>query len=218
MFLSPQYKVLPPPALSTYLQLSISLLSNFPTNFVLGSPRTQGASTKMTKPTATWNKDDSDSDSDDGPSTRVTVVDKFTTTPFQPPPPKIDDKTIKRLQNLKSAPHLTSIISTTRSNSALFPHLVHYLFTIMTTWPSSRDQILNIVLAAAGGGLFRELYRELVRQSPLGKEEKSDRLLGILTAFFIFVFHSLIPMFQMHQTPHTGLQYSSCVICIHRLY
>jgi ubiquitin-protein ligase E3 C len=41
---------------SSTIQLSASLLSNFPTNFVLGSPRTQGASTKMTKPTATWKK------------------------------------------------------------------------------------------------------------------------------------------------------------------
>ena len=79
----PEYKGLPPPALSTYLQLSAFSLSNFPTNFVLGSPRTQGASTKMTKPTATWKKD-SNSDSDDGFSTRVTVVDKFTTTPLTP--------------------------------------------------------------------------------------------------------------------------------------
>ena len=48
----------------------------------------------------------------------------------------------------------------------------------MTTWPSSREQIFNIVLATTGGGLVREVYRELVRQSPLGKEEKSERLFG----------------------------------------
>jgi ubiquitin-protein ligase E3 C len=195
MFLSPQYKVLPPPALSTYLQLSASLLSNFRTNFVLGSPRTQGASTKMTKPTATWKKDDSDSDSDDGPSTRVTVVDKFTTTPFLPPPPKIDDKTIKHLQNLKSALHLTSILLPDPT-PLFFPTLCHLLR-------------VTIIILAAGGELVRELYRELVRQSPLGKEEKSDRLLGILTACFISCSTHLIPMFQMHQTLHTGLQYSS---------
>ena len=45
--------------------------------------------------------------------------------------------------------------------------------------------------------MVRELYRELARQSPLGKEEKSDRLLGILTAHFISCSTHLIPMFQM---------------------
>jgi ubiquitin-protein ligase E3 C len=115
------------------------------------------------------------SDDDDEHSTRVKVVSKFSITQ---PPPQIDDKTLKRFQNVIAAPHLASIISATRSNRTLFPHLVQYLFTLMTTWPSSREQILNIVLATTGGGLVREVYRELVRQSPLGKEENSERLLG----------------------------------------
>ena len=185
MFLSPQYKVLPPPALSTYLQLSISLFNDLPTNFVLGSPKSQEvSSTTPTKPKTRQSKDSYDSDSDDGPSTSIRVVANFSTTPSSLPPlPKIDDKTIKRFQNLIAAPHLTSIISSTRSNAALFPHLVQYFFTLITTWPSSQEQILNIVLATTGGGLVRELYRELVRRSPLGKEESSERLLGKLRLY-----------------------------------
>lgn len=171
LFLSPQYKALPPPALSTYLRLSIFLFNEFPTNFVPASLKSQGAA-RMTK-----GKDGDQSDSDDVPSTRVKVVAKFSTAP---PLPQIDDKTMKRFQNVIAAPHLTSIISATRSNPVLFPHLVQYLFTLMTTWPSSREQILNIVLATTGGGLVREVYRELVRGSPLGKEENSERLLGKL--------------------------------------
>ena len=166
LFLSPQYKALPPPALSTYLRLSISLFNEFPTDFVSASSR----AAKKTK-----RVDNYQSDSDDVSSTRVKVVANFST---PPPVPQVDDKTVKRFQNVIAAPHLTSIISATRSKPSLFPHLVHYLFTLMTTWPSSREQILNIVLATTGGGLVREVYRELVRQSPLGKEEKSERLLG----------------------------------------
>ena len=67
------------------------------------------------------------------------VVDKCTS-PFLPPPPKIDDKTIKRLQNVKSAPHNSTSYIYYLFYPIYFPHLVHYLFTIMTTWPSSRDQ------------------------------------------------------------------------------
>ena len=175
MFLSPQYKVLPSPALSTYLRLWISLFNHLPTNFVPGSSKSQGT-TKTTKRKATWNKDNYESDD----SIRVTVVDKFSTAPLLQPLPEIDDKTIKRFQNVIAAPHLTSIISATRSKPALFPYLIQYLFTLMATWPSSGEQILNIVLATTGGGLVRELYRELVRRSPLGKEENSERLLGKL--------------------------------------
>ena len=179
MFLSPQYKALPPPALSTYLRLSISLFIHFPTNFVPGPSKSHGA-TKTTKRKATGNKDSSESDSNDGPSTRVIVVDEFSTPPLMQSLPQIDDKTIKRFQNIVAAPHLTSIISATRSNPTLFPHLVQYLSTLMFTWPSWREHILNIVLATTGGGLVRELYRELVRQSPLGKDENSEWLLGKL--------------------------------------
>jgi ubiquitin-protein ligase E3 C len=171
LFLSPQYKALPPPALSTYLRLSISLFNEFPTNFASASSKA-----KMRKRTDSYQ-----SDSDEGPSTRVKVVSKFSTAA---PPPQIDDKTMKRFQNVIAAPHLTSIISATRSNAALFPHLIQYLFTLMTTWPSSREQMLNIVLATTGGGLVREVYRELVRKSPLGKEENSERLLGKLRILF----------------------------------
>ena len=183
MFLAPQYKALPPPALSTYLKLSTSLFNNFPANFVLDSSKSQRpSSTNMTKPKASWDKDSYNSDSDDGP--RVTVVANFPTAPPLPLP-EIDNKTIKRFQNLVAAPHLASLISSTRSNPTLFPHLIQYLFALITTWPSSRDQILNIVLATTGGGLVRELYRELVRRSPLGKEENSERLLGKFISYFI---------------------------------
>ena len=166
LFLSPQYKALPPPALSTYLRLSISLFNEFPTNFVPASSRAAMKTKRV---------DNYQSDSDEMSSTHVKVVSQFST---PPPVPQVDDKTVKRFQNVIAAPHLTSIISATRSKPSLLPHLVHYLFTLMTTWPSSREQILNIVLATTGGGLVREVYRELVRQSPLGKEEKSERLLG----------------------------------------
>ena len=176
--LSPHCKTLSPAALSTYLRLFIFLFNEFPTNFVSTSSRAMKAKKRM---------DSYQSDSDDSPSIRVKVVAKFSTAS---PLPQIDDKTMKRFQSVIAAPHLTSIISATRSNSTLFPLLVQYLFTLITTWPSSREQILNIVLATTGGGLAREVYRELVRRSPLGKEEKSEQLLGKLWGFCYFIFCS----------------------------
>ena len=73
---------------------------------------------------------------------------------------------MKRFQNVIVPPHLTSIISATRSSRALFPQ---YLFTLMTTWPSMRERIF---LATTGGGLVREVYQELVRQSPVRQGRK----------------------------------------------
>jgi hypothetical protein len=132
------------------------------------------------------------------PPTRVTthksLINVLTTSPFLPPPPKIDDKTIKRLQNVKSAPHklhtlhLLSLLPDLFSPPCALSFYYHDHLAIFS-WP--------VVLAAAGGGLVRELYRELVRQSPLGKEEKFDWLLGMLTACFISCSTHLIPMFQM---------------------
>ena len=198
MVLSPQYKALPPPAMTTYLRLSISLFNDFPTDFPLALSGSQpSSSTKTTKLRASWQKDSFDSDSDDEPSASVPVA-----APRQPLP-KIDNKTIKRFQNLIAAPHLTSIISSTRSNPSLFPHLIQYLFALVTTWPSWHDHILHIVLATTSGGLVRELYRELVRSSLIGKEEHSERLLGELILYPILpiVSFSAIPISRPSKRP-----------------
>jgi len=83
--------------------------------------------------------------------------------------------------------------------------LVSYLFALATTWPSSQDEILNAVLASTGGGLVRGLYHDLVRQSPLGKEENSGNLFGKSGPFFPSPILRLIifkdPMSASHWPP-----------------
>jgi hypothetical protein len=58
------------------------------------------------------------------------------------PPLKIDDKTIKRAELDRVEEIMDVRCGVDLRFCRRFPHLVHYLFTIMTTWPSSRDQIL----------------------------------------------------------------------------
>jgi ubiquitin-protein ligase E3 C len=154
MFISPRYKLLPSPAFSTYLQLSTSLFNDIPLSVFKRPPM------KAKKSNKAWGREGSDSDSD-----HIT-------------PPTVDDKTLKRLQNLVATRHLASLISNTQSKSSLFPHVVTYLFALASTWPSSQDEIFNAILASTSGGLVRQLYHDLVRQSPLGKEEDSGNVFG----------------------------------------
>jgi len=170
MFISPRYKLLPPPAFSTYLQLSTSLFNNIPLSVFKHHP------TKAKKYNKPRGRQGSDSDSDHG--IQVSVVSNLRSMPTPSPPPTVDDKTMKRLHNLVAAPHLLSLIPMTQSKPSLFPLVVSYLFALTATWPSSQDEILNAVLASTSGGLVRELYHDLVRQSPLGKEENSGNLFG----------------------------------------
>ena len=63
------------------------------------------------------------------PPTRVTVVERYTTSPFLPPLPKINDKTVNTYRiSICSTPYIHYLFYPIH-----FPHLVHYLFTIMTT-------------------------------------------------------------------------------------
>ncbi|KAF8148075.1 hypothetical protein B0H34DRAFT_803194 [Crassisporium funariophilum] len=178
VFMSPHYKVLPAPAFATYLHLSVALLNTFPISTLEPAASGSGSSAKPATQESLWARGDGyDSDSSNGPSTRVTVVSDFSAAPPIFPPPKIDGKTLKRLQKLTSAPHITALIASARSHTALFPSLVAYLFALTAAWPGSRDRILNVVVATTGGGLVRELYRDLVRRSPLGKDENSGNVM-----------------------------------------
>jgi len=99
------------------------------------------------------------------------VVQVITASAFHPPPvspPKVDDKTIKR----QNTPNTSSVIYTAIPNRTVLPQLILYLFPITMAWSSSRGQVLDAVLAS----IAREIYREFVCRSPLGKTESSGVL------------------------------------------
>lgn len=183
MFLSPHYKLLSPTSFETYLELSIGLFNALPPPLfeVKEGGKKGGKASKQHPTTSAWNRDGYNSDGSDGPSTRVSVVATFDVVP-PPSIPKIDNKTLARLFNVISAQHLGILISTTQSKPSLFPHLINYLFALVTAWASSSGQILNIVLASTGGALVREIYRNLVRRSPLGQEENSGSIMDAANA------------------------------------
>ncbi|KIM38451.1 hypothetical protein M413DRAFT_447711 [Hebeloma cylindrosporum] len=171
MFISPRYKLLPPPAFTTYLQLSTLLINGIPLS-VFKPPSSKGKKAPVHK------EPDSDSDYD----TKVSVVSEFVAMSTPSPPLVVDDRTKKRLQNIIAPAHLASLISITQSKPSLFPHVISYLFALTATWSSSQDEILNAVLASTSGGLVRELYRDLVRRSPLGVEANSGNVFDPVNA------------------------------------
>ena len=181
MFTSPQYSRLSAPAFVTYLSLSASLFDSFPSAIFKPKPIKNKAASKTRERITDWEHEDSDADSTH--ETRVSIVPSFFQ-PTPPPPPSIDPKTLKRLEKIITQQHLSSLISTTQFKSALFLPLVSYLFSLGRAWPEKdQEKIFNVVLANTGGGLVRELYRNVVRTSILGREENSGRVMGAYSSF-----------------------------------
>ncbi len=176
MFTSPQYSRLSAPAFVTYLSLSASLFDSIPSAIFKPKSIKNKAASKTRERVTDWEHEDSDADSTH--ETRVSIVPSF----FQPiplPAPIIDPKTLKRLEKLITQQHLSSLISTTQFKSVLFLPLVSYLFSLGRAWPENdQEKIFNVILANTGGGLVRELYRNVVRTSILGKEENSGSVMG----------------------------------------
>ena len=120
MFISPRYKLLPPPAFTKYLQLSTFLISGMRLS-VFKPPVTKG---KKSNKDPVYKEPDSDSD----PETKVSVVSEFVA--ISNLPLVVEDKTTKRLQNIVATPHLASMM---QSKPSLFPHVISYLFALTAT-------------------------------------------------------------------------------------
>ena len=176
MFIAPHYSKLGGRSLPIYLRFLAATLNALPVS-VFDSPREH-------IPKVAHFEYHSDSD-DDEPSPRVSLVSSF----INPPPlPKLDAKTLTRLNKIVAPTHIDSLITSTRSNPDARKELVAFFLALTAVWPSSREQILATVLALTGGGLVREIYRDSVRRSPLGKEENSSALLG--TSPYVFKIQS----------------------------
>jgi ubiquitin-protein ligase E3 C len=123
-------------------------------------------------PNSSW-ADDSDSESQEP---QVTVVTSFSQVPRLPP---LDARTQKRLQTLPSPTHLNALLKAAQHDRGALPDLVAWLVSLWTIWPTRRDKILSTLLLYGGGGLVREIWRDYVRSSPLGKEENMSSLMGL---------------------------------------
>ena len=113
--------------------------------------------------------DEGDSDDD---AIHVEVVSAFATSSV----PKLDAKTLKRLQNLPSPAHISALLGfySSRDKAGLFT----LCSSICQAWPARQDKVLATIAGHTGGGFVRELYREHVRSSPLGTDVNASALTG----------------------------------------
>ncbi|KAL8279265.1 hypothetical protein RQP46_008302 [Phenoliferia psychrophenolica] len=92
------------------------------------------------------------------------------------PLPTVDPRTLAFLRSLPSPPHLSALLTlSTRFSSTTRPSLAAFLVSLLSTFPSARDEVLNTIMYGSGtsvergGGLLREIWRGFVRAGPLGK-------------------------------------------------
>ncbi|KAG2030504.1 hypothetical protein BDR03DRAFT_1034984 [Suillus americanus] len=119
-------------------------------------------------PAMSW-ADDGDSESE---QPQVVVVTSFAPTPRLPP---LDARTQKCLQTLLSPSHLNALLKAAQHDCGALPDLVSWLVDLYTI---PGRTILSTLLLYGGGGLVREIYRDYVRNSPLGEDENMSSLMG----------------------------------------
>ncbi len=153
-FYPSRYPVLNQQAFETYLELINNVLSRLP----VGCLEPKIASKQEDK----W-IGDSDSDDDH----RIA--------PHAPLPP-LDPKTAVRVRILHSALHLQSLMTASARLPSLWKSVIKYLVNLCTVWPSKRDSILTTLSANDGTMVIKQLWRETVRSSPLGKSDNPQDL------------------------------------------
>ncbi|KAI0074242.1 HECT-domain-containing protein [Panus rudis PR-1116 ss-1] len=165
-FAPPRYDKLEPAALKSYLQLTTAIMNSLPVH-ALDPPAPKATS-------SAWQGDpmDVDSDSDDEP--QVNVVESFEPKVVLP---DLDNKTRTRLRLLTESKHLNDLLNATHRQLKLRLSLYAWFVALTNVWPGRREKILGAVIVYGGGGLVRELYREYVRPSPLGKDVNHTALI-----------------------------------------
>ncbi|KAG8973411.1 hypothetical protein FRC05_008802 [Tulasnella sp. 425] len=159
VFIPPRLQSLPAPAVSTYLETSASILDSFPPDGLEPISKTSMVTS--------WNikEDSDDSDSE-------THVQK----PTAPPPPrvKLDTKTFTRLQTVVSPSHINTLVTKTSNNPGLRVQFFRFFLSLSSAWPAKRDQAFSAVVFSPNGSmLMKEVWREWIRKSPLGKTSRT---------------------------------------------
>lgn len=157
-FTPPRYAVLPLPSLAAYIQLLRALLSALPVH-ALDPPFPDSKAQSLS-----W-EDDSDRDDDDNGHVPGGLVVSHSVLPV------LDARTRKKLQTLPSSSHLNTLLKLTRQHHQLLPDIVALLMALNIVWPAAKDKVLGTLLLYGGGGLVREIYRDEVRPTPLGRDE-----------------------------------------------
>lgn len=188
-FVPPRYSTLPAPALAAYLKLMTALMNALPTS-ALDPPSTRS---KAQTSSAAWASNpnlntDSDTSDDEG-HTRVAVVSSFAPAVSMNRPCPLDPRTRKRLATIPDLKHIHALLYASHRHSGTQLDLVCFFLALTSVWPAIKEKVLSMLVAYGGGGgggsggLAREIWREHVRGSKLGKEEGQGGVMGSYTTF-----------------------------------
>jgi ubiquitin-protein ligase E3 C len=152
------------PALTAYISLLIQLLTRLPVG-------TLELVKKKAKDAMDWTpQSDSDSDSDDGHNVAPKKAEE---TPSVFPP---DNKTALKLATLVSPAHVTSLLAAANKHHTSWLQFVGFVTIVGAKWPTKREGLLTTIVIGHGNVVFKQLWRDSVRASPLGKDESDDFL------------------------------------------
>jgi ubiquitin-protein ligase E3 C len=91
------------------------------------------------------------------------------------------------LANISGVHHLASLLTKFPRDIWSQWSLASFLFTLATSCPTNRENILSTLLECPDRDLVGELYRGFVRTSPLGRDYNPDALMGMHILLYLFV-------------------------------
>ncbi|KAH8114432.1 HECT-domain-containing protein [Phellopilus nigrolimitatus] len=168
-FMPPRYKVMKTvQTLEAYLELLTLLVVDLPAS-VFEAP---SADSDVLQSSWIHGDDGDDEDDEDiqpiaGPSSSALPVPQTRPAPAI----EVDAKTRARLRTLAASKHVSALLAATGAHPTTRLRLYAFFLALYTAWPTCRPDVLSGVLAGAGGGLVRELYRGHVRGTALVRDD-----------------------------------------------
>jgi ubiquitin-protein ligase E3 C len=147
-----RYTQLSRPSLKVYLELLQRLM--------IGIPR----SSLKFEGQEIWVGSYLDDDSDD-----ETVFPAAEITGF-PAELRLDSRTTSRINSLRNRAHLQPLLTAASQSPSLTPSLVTFCLGLCELWPAEREYSLGACIICLGSTFIRQIYREYVRTSPLGRK------------------------------------------------
>jgi len=163
MFVSPHISRLPYHAVSTYLKLLATLMKSLPIHAL--DPE---AAAKKRSTQSLVDQGDADSGSDYEQGISVIAVNSFAE-PLSPP--KLDNRTAKRLRSIMNISHISSLFAIANKHDTVLFEFVVFLLALILVWPSQKGVLLNAVAGFGNGGIIRLLYRQYVSRSQIGQSD-----------------------------------------------
>ncbi|KAG8821912.1 hypothetical protein FRC18_011175 [Serendipita sp. 400] len=147
-------------ALLSYISLLNNILSVIPSN-----------SLEIWKEDLTsvnpWANDDSDEE--DHPSAPRSVRSRPSIFPT-------DEKTAAKLSNLVSQANMDSLLIAANRSPSTWQQFLQLVINIGAKWPAKRESVLSTIVVGSGNFIFKQLWRDSVRRSPLGADISGSAL------------------------------------------